>query len=325
VDRRTFLTGSAGLLAAPLAAQAQQAVKVARIGWLGVDPDGASHLRAAFLEGLRDLGYVEGRNLVVEFRYTGRTLERIPAVATELAALGLDVIVAGTTPNALAAKHATRSIPIVFAAASNPVASGLVTSLARPGGNVTGLSFLDPELVGKQLELLKQALPRISRVAVLWQPGERPETDMLKGAEVAARALGVRLHFVETGGPNDLDRAFSEATKARAGALAVVPTGMFLFERRRLVDLASSHRLPTVWPFREAVDVGGLMSYAPHLPDLFRRAATYVDKILKGARPGDLPVEQPTKFELVINLRTAKALGLTIPPAVLARADRVIE
>jgi putative ABC transport system substrate-binding protein len=227
VDRRAWLLGPIGLLVAPLAARAQQAVRVARIGWLGLDPTG-SHLRTAFLEGLRDLGYVEGRNLVVESRYTGGTLERIPAAATELAVLGLDVIVAGATPHALAAKHATRSIPIVFAAASDPVASGLVTSLARPGGNVTGLSFLSPELVGKHLELLKQALPGASLVAVLWQPGERPETNMLKGAEVAARALGVRLHFLEAGAPSDLDRAFSEATKARAGALAFVTSGMFL-------------------------------------------------------------------------------------------------
>ena len=188
------------LLAAPIAAQTQQAVKVARIGWLGLDPAGALHLRAAFLEGLRDLGYVEGRNLMVESRYTGGALERVPAVATELAALGLDVIVATNTPNALAAKHATRGTPIVFTAASDPVASGLVTSLARPGGNVTGLSFVSPELVGKHLELLKQVLPGVSRAAVLWQPGERPETDMLKGVDVAARALGVRLHFLEAGG-----------------------------------------------------------------------------------------------------------------------------
>jgi putative ABC transport system substrate-binding protein len=325
MDRRAFIAGSLGLLVAPFAAEAQQAAKVARIGWIGLDPAAGSNLRTAFFEGLRDLGYVEGRNLVVESRYTGGTLERIPAVATELAALGLDVIVAGATPHALAAKHATPSIPIVFAAASDPVASGLVTSLARPGGNVTGLSFLSPELVGKHLELLKQALPGVSRLAVLWQPGERPATDMLKGAEVAARALGARLHFLEAVGPNDLDRAFSEATKARAGALAVVTSGMFFIERRRLVDLASKHRLPALWPWREAVDAGGLMSYAPHLPDLFRRAATYVDKILKGAKPADLPIEQPTKFELVVNLKTAKALGLTIPQSVLLRADEVMQ
>jgi putative ABC transport system substrate-binding protein len=307
------------------AAEAQPAAKVARIGWLGLDPAGGLHLRAAFLEGLRDLGYVEGRNLVVEIRYTGATLERAPGAAAELAALDPDVIVAGTTPAALAAKQATRSIPIVFASASNPVASGLVVSLARPGGNATGLAFLSPELVGKHLDLLKQVLPGVSRVAVLWQPGERPVKDMLTGADVAARALGVRLHFVELRGPDDFDRAFSEVTRVRAGAVTCVPGSIFFVERQRLVDLAAKHRLPTVWPFREGVDAGGLMSYAPHLPDLFRRAATYVDKILKGARPGDLPVEQPTKFELVINLRTAKALGVTIPPSVLAGADQVIE
>jgi putative ABC transport system substrate-binding protein len=325
MDRRAWLLGPIGLLVAPLAAQAQQAVKVARIGYLGVDPDGGPHLRAAFFEGLRDLGYVEGRNLVVEFRCTGGSPERAPAAAAELAALEPDVILATTTPNALAAKHATRSIPIVFASASDPIASGLVINLARPGGNVTGLSFLNAELVGKHLELLKQALPGVSRVTVLWQPGERPEKDMLRGADGAARPLGLRLHFVEVPRPDDFDRAFSGATKARAGAVAFVTAGMFFAERRRLVDLAAKHRLPTIWPFREGVDAGGLMSYAPHLPDLYRRAATYVDRILKGAKPADLPVEQPTKFELVINLKTAKALGLTIPPTVLARADAVIQ
>ena len=206
--------------------------------------------------------------------------------------------------------------------------SGLVTSLARPGGNVTGLSIFAPELVGKCLEQLKQAVPGVSRVAVLWQPGglgERTEKDMLKGAEVAARALGVRLQFVEARGPADFDRAFSEMTRARAGALTVLPSNMFFNERRRLVDLAAKNRLPAVYPWREFVDAGGLMSYGPNLADLFRRAATYVDKILKGAKPADLPVEQPTKFELVINLKTAKALGLTIPPSLLARADQVIE
>ena len=232
------------------------------------------------------------------------------------------------TPAALAAKQATRTLPIVFAAAADPVGSGLVTSLARPGGNVTGLSILAPELVGKCLELLKQAVPGVSRVAVLWQPGalgERTDKDMLKGAEVAARALGVRLQFVEARGPADFDRAFSDMTRARAGALTVLASTMFVNERRRLVDLAAKNRLPAVYPWREFVDAGGLMSYGPNLADLFRRAATYVDKILKGAKPGDLPVEQPTKFELVINLKTAKALGLTIPPSLLQRADQVIE
>jgi putative tryptophan/tyrosine transport system substrate-binding protein len=237
-------------------------------------------------------------------------------------------VVGGGTPASLAAKQATRSLPIVFATAADPVTSGLVTSLARPGGNVTGLSNLAPELVGKCLELLKQAVPGVSRVAVLWQPGglgERTEQDMLKEADVAARALGVRLQFAEARGPADFDRAFSDMTGARAGALTVLTSAMFTNERRRLVDLAAKHRLPAVYTWREFVDAGGLMSYGPDLPDLFRRAATYVDKILKGAKPGDLPVEQPTKFELVINLKTAKALGLTIPPSVLERADEVIQ
>jgi putative ABC transport system substrate-binding protein len=208
------------------------------------------------------------------------------------------------------------------------VTSGLVASLARPGGNVTGLSVLSTELVGKWLELLKQAVPGVSRVAALWQPGamdERTDKEMLKGADVAARALGVRLQFVQARGPEDFDRAFSDMTRARAGALTVRPAPMFISERRRLVDLAAKNRLPAVYAWREFVDAGGLMAYGPNMTDLYRRAAIYVDKILKGAKPADLPVEQPTKFELVINLKTAKALGLTIPPSLLQRADQVIE
>jgi putative ABC transport system substrate-binding protein len=216
----------------------------------------------------------------------------------------------------------------VFPTAADPVTSGLVTSLARPGGNVTGLSAFSPELVGKRLELLKQAVPGVSRVAVLWQPGgqgERTDKDMLKRADVAARALGVRLQVVEVRGPADFDRAFSVMTKARAGALTVLPSNIFSNERRRLVDLAAKNRLPAVYPWREFVDAGGLMAYGANRADGYRRAATYVDKILKGAKPADLPVEQSTKFELVINLKTAKALGLTIPPSLLARADEVIQ
>jgi putative tryptophan/tyrosine transport system substrate-binding protein len=315
------------LLAAPLAAEAQQAA--ARLGWLGENPAANPHLRGAFLQGLRDLGYVEGRNVVIEYRNAEGKLERFPALAAELVALKVDVIVtAGGTLAALAAKQATRTLPIVFAAAADPVESGLVTSLARPGGNVTGLSVLAPELVGKCLEQLKQAVPGVSRVAVLWQPGgfgERTEKDMLNGAEVAARALGVRPQFVEARGPADFDRAFSEMTRARAGALTVFANAMFTIERRRLVDLAAKNRLPALYAFREYVDAGGLMAYGPHLADLYRRAATYVDRILKGAKPGDLPVEQPTKFELVVNLKTARTLGLTIPPSVLSRADQIIE
>ena len=265
---------------------------------------------------------------MIEYRDAEGKPERLPALAAELVALKVDVIVAPNTAQALAAKQATRTLPIVFAFVADPVASGLVTSLARPGGNVTGLSSLTPELVGKRLELLTQAVPGVSRVAVLWQPGaqgERTDKDMLKGADVAARALGVRLQFVEARGPADFDRAFSDMTRARAGALTVLGSTMFISERRRLVDLAAKNRLPAVYARREYVDAGGLMSYGPNLADLFRRAATYVDKILKGAKPADLPVEQPTKFELVINLKTAKALGLTIPQSLLGRADEVIQ
>jgi ABC-type uncharacterized transport system substrate-binding protein len=329
VDRRAFLAGSAALLAAPLAAGAQPAATVARVGWLGANRAAIPHLHEAFRQGLRDLGYVEGRNLAIEYRDAEGKLERLPARAAELVALKVDVIVAPTTPAALAAKEATRTLPIVFAGAADPVTSGLVTSLARPGGNVTGLSLLAPELVGKCLEKLKQAVPGISRVAVLWQPGamvEDTEKDMLKAAEVAARALGVRLQFVEARGPEDFDRAFSDMTRARAGALTVFSMTMFVLERRRLVDLAAKNRLPAVYVgLREFVDAGGLMAYGPNVADLYRRAATYVDKILKGAKPADLPVEQPTKFELAINLKTAKALGITIPQSLLRQADQVME
>jgi len=315
------------LLAAPLAAQ--QAAKIARIGYLTVDMAANPHVREAFLQGLRDLGYVEGRNVVIEYRDAEGKFERLPARVAELVALKVDVIVtAGGTLPALAAKQATKTIPIVFASAPDPVTDGLVTSLARPGGNVTGLSNLAAELVGKRLEQFKQAVPGVSRVAVLWQPGglgERTEKGMLKGAEVAARALGVRLQFVEARSPADFDRAFTEMTRARADALTVLPSTMLNTERRRLVDLAAKNRLPAVYPWRESVDAGGLMSYGPNLADLFRRAAIYVDKILKGAKPADLPVEQPTKFELVINLKTAKALGITVPHSLLLRADQVIE
>jgi putative ABC transport system substrate-binding protein len=320
IDRRAFLAGTgAVLLAAPLAAEAQQAAKVARIGYLvGASLSLSPHLHEAFRQGLRDLGYVEGRNVVMEYR----------DAAAELVALKVDVIVAGGTPLALAAKQATKTIPIVFATAADPVGSGLVTSLARPGGNLTGLSILAPELVGKRLEQLKQGVPGVSRVAVLWQPGghdERTDKDILKEAEVSARTLGVRLQFVEARGPADFDRAFSDMTRARVGALTVLTSVMFLNERRRLVDLAAKNRLPAVYSAREFVDDGGLMAYGPDRTDLYRRAAAYVDKILKGAKPADLPVEQPTKFELVFNLKTAKALGLTIPQSLLQRADEVIE
>jgi putative ABC transport system substrate-binding protein len=327
--RREFIGTLAGsLLTAPLAAEAQQAAKIARIGYLSLNLAANPRLREAFLQGLRDLGYVEGRNIVIEYRSAEGKQERLPALAAELIALKVDVLVAPGTLAALAAKQATRALPIVFAAAGDPVTDGLVTSLARPGGNVTGSANLHVDLVGKCLEQLKQAVPGVTRVAVLWQPGamgERTEKNMLKEAEVAARALAVRLQFAEARGPSDVDRVFSDMARARADALTVLPSAMFISERRRLVDLAAKNRLPAVYPSRDSVDAGGLMSYGPDLADVFRRAATYVDKILKGAKPADLPVEQPTKFELVINMKTAKALGLTIPPSLLGRADQVVQ
>src|SRR6185369_17278056 len=328
LQRRDFLIVAGALVAAPFAAEAQQAAKVARIGYvtpsLGDDP----HLLEAFRQGLRDLGYVEGRNLVIEYREAEGKADRLPALAAELVALRLDVIVAPITSAARAVKQATETIPVVFAVSADPVTDGLVTSLARPGGNVTGLSILAPQLVGKRLELLTQAVPGVNRVAVLRLPGalgERTDKYMLEEAEAAAQALGLRLQLVEARGPADIDRAFSDMTGARAGALTVLPSNMFLRERRRLVDLAAKNRLPAVYSGRAVVDAGGLMSYGPNIADNYRRAATYVHKILKGAKPGDLPVEQPVKLELIINLKPAKELGLVIPQSVLARADEVIQ
>ena len=316
------------LIGLQVAAEAQQAAMTARIGYLAANLTVSPHMNEAFRQGLRDHGYVDGRSVVTDYRSAEGKLERLPALAAELVALKVDVIVASDTPAAQAAKQATTTTPIVFAATGDPVTNGLVRSLARPGGNVTGLSLIAPELVGKRLEQLKRIAPGVRRVAVLWQPGGsggRTEDEALKEAEAAGRALGMRLQFVEARGPADFDRAFSDMTRARAGALTVIGSAMFANERRRLVELAARDRLPAVYGFREYVDAGGLMAYGPNVADLFRRAASYVDKILKGAKPADLPVEQPTKFELVINLKAAKALGLTIPQSVLARADQVIE
>ena len=329
MDRRDTVLALLAIGARPLAADAQQAAKVARIGYLSAGLTSEPQLRDAFVQGLRDLGYVEGRNVWIEYRSAEGKLERVPALAAELIALKVDAIfVAGGTRVTLTAMQATKTIPIVFANVGDPVESGLVTNLARPGGNVTGLSSLGPELVGKRLELLKQAVPGVDLVAVLWLPGalgERTDQEMLAGVELAARALGVRLQFFEARGPDEFAKAFSEMSVARVGALTVLPSNRFLREHRRLVELAGQTRVPAVYTSREFVDAGGLMSYGANSADLHRRAATYVDKILKGAKPGDLPVEQPTKFELVINLRTAQALGLTMPKAVLTHADEVIQ
>jgi putative ABC transport system substrate-binding protein len=332
MDRRAFLARTgAVLLAAPFAAEAQQAGKVARIGFLVTGSLESREARAildAFRQGLRERGYVEGQNIVIEYRSADGKIERLPGLAIELVRLKVDLIIAGNTPMARAAQQATTSIPIVGSVMGDPVGDGLVASLARPGGNITGLTFLGPELVPKRLGLLKEALPRVSRVAALWHPGsfgDRTIRDMLKETEAAARTLGVQLQLVEVRGPDDFDRAFSTMTKERTEALVQVPSTMLFNERRHIVALVTKHRLPSMFHAREFVELGGLISYGASITDLYRRAATYVDKILKGARPADLPVEQPTKFELVINLKTAKALGLTIPQSLLLRADEVIQ
>ena len=328
--RRFLLTSLAGALATPLAADAQPADKVVRVGYLATDLVASSPVRDAFVQGLRDVGRAEGRNLVMEYRDGRGKPEQFPTLAAELVATKVDVIVtSGGSAAALAAKGATRTLPIVFNGVGDPVADGLVRSLARPGGNATGLSLLGPDLVGKQMEMLKQAVPAISRVALLYKPDAAPDRTMkrfLKTADDTARALEVRLQLVEVRSPADFDRAFADMSTARADGLVVLATPVFAGQRHRIADLATKRRLPTSFLFREYVDAGGLVSYGPDLLDIARRTATYVDKILKGAKPADLPVEQPNKFELVINLKTAKALGLTIPPSLLARADhQVIE
>ena len=319
------------LSAVPLAGEAQQPTKIARIGYLVTGSLESPEKRVtldAFRQGLRERGYVEGQNILIEYRSAAGKLERFPTLASELARLKVDLIVAVNTPAARAAKQATTVIPIVTPVMGDPLRDGLVASLARPGGNITGLTFLGPELVVKRLDLLKQALPRVSRVAAIWHPGayaEHTTRTMLQEAEAGARTLGVQLQLVEVRGPDELDRAFSTMTRERAEAVFVFPSTILFNERRRIVDLAARHRLPAMYQAREFVELGGLIAYGASIPDLFRRSATHVDKILRGAKPADLPVEQPTKFELAVNLKTAKALGLTIPQPVLLQADQVLE
>ena len=285
-----------------------------------------ARLIEAFRQGLRDLGYVEGRNIVIEYRYADEKYERLPALAAELVRLKVDVIVSHGTPGPLAAKQATSAIPIVMTSAGDPVASGLVSSLARPGGNVTGLSLMVPELGGKRVQLLKEILPGLSRVAVLWNAANPYASLVVREMEIAATTLGVQLQSLVVRGPDDFEGALAAATTGRAGALTAVEDPLTITKRTQIVDFAAKSRLPAIYGVKEFVDAGGLMSYGAHLADLYRRAAaTYVDKILKGAKPADLPVQQPTKFEFVINLKTAKALGLTIPQSVLLRADEVIQ
>ena len=323
-----------GLLAAPLAVEAQQAVKVWKIAFLGSSLSAAPPFIQAFQQGLRELGYVEGQNIAIERRYSEGVSERLPDLAAELVRLKVDVIVVDACGAPInAASQATRTIPIVVAACNDDlVATGLISSLARPGGNITGLSELTPELGAKRLELLKGVAPKVRRVAVLWNPtsSERFSANFRfwssDWVEVrgAAQVLGMTLQSVEIRGPDDFDTAFSAMTRERADALIAFSDPSIVFHGRRIADLAAKSRLPAVYASREVVDAGGLMSYGPSISDMFRGAAVYVGKILKGAKPADLPMEQPTKFELVINLKTAKALGLTIPQSLLARADEVI-
>ena len=314
--------------ASPLSSRAQPAGKVARIGFLSVSSASAAASPSveAFGRGLSDLGYVEGQSVIVEYYWAEGQYERLPALAAKLVEHRVDVIVAPSTPAAVAAKKATKTVPIVFATVTDPVALGLVASLARPGGNATGLTIVQsPDIVSKQLEIFKEALPNLSRVAVLGNPTHLAHTLWTRGATAAAESLGVRLQFVETRRVGELESAFRAITRAQADGLLVLPDTMLWAERARLADLVAKSQLPAMFGFREHVEAGGLMAYGASIPDLIRRAATFVDKILKGAKPADLPVEQPIKFELVINLKTAKTLGVTIPPNLLLQADRVIE
>jgi ABC-type uncharacterized transport system substrate-binding protein len=328
MDRRTFLAGTgAVLLAAPVAAKAQQAGKMPRIGFLAPTTPTAFRPNAeAFRQGLGELGYVEGKTCVLELRYADGRPDRLPELARELVGLKLDVIVTAADPAIAAIKRETRATPIVMAFSGDPVGTGFVTSLAHPGGNITGLSGISPQLSGKRLELLKQVVPRLSRVAFLWNPDVRSSLLDYRETEATASSLRLELQSVEVSSAADLDRASSTMMRERPQGLIVSGSNPVVISNRAAVaGLALKNRLPSMSPTKEYVDVGGLMSYGPSLPAMFRQAATYVDKILKGAKPADLPVEQPTKFELVINLKTAKALGLTIPPSVLGRADEVIQ
>ena len=304
------------------AAEAQQPPKIPHIGLLrpGSPPD---PYVASFLRGLRELGYVEGQNIVIEYRWAEDRAERIPELTAELVRLKVDVIVTAGNTGGIAAKQATSTIPIVVPVLTDPIAAGLVPSLARPGGNLTGLSTLNPELSQKRMELLKETFPQVTRVAILWDA--RMALADREATEAVARALGLHLQVLEARSIDDLDGAFAAAKRARAGALNILASSLFFGNRARIVDLAAKTRLPAMYVHKGFVAAGGLMAYGPSIEDLFRRAAIYVDKILKGAKPAELPVEQPTKFELVVNLKTAKTLGLTIPRSVLLRADEVIQ
>jgi len=307
-------------------AQAQQQAKVAKIGWLGVS---SASRQAPSIEGFRRefraLGYVEGKSIAFEYRDAEGKPDRLPAVADELVRLKVDVIVTASTVGALAAKNATRTIPIVFYSAGDPVATGLVDSLARPGGNITGFTVISAVLAGKRLELLKETIPKLSRVAVLWNPQDPGSAQQWKESQIPARELSLQLHSMEVSSADKYDDAFKEAIKAHSAALAVTQSSLFIFNQKQIADLAVKTRLPAIYPRKDFVASGGLMSYGADQSESYTRAASIIDKILKGKKPADIPVEQPTKFELLINLKTAKALGLTIPSVVMMRAEKVIK
>jgi len=313
------------VLALSFSAEAQQQAKVAKIGYLGVRPAAPGSGHDIIRRMLRELGYIEGKNMAFEYRSAENNLDRLPAVADELVRLKVDVLVTSTTRSVLAARNATRTIPIVFFSVADPVASGLVDSLARPGGNITGVTNIQAVLAGKRLELLKETIPRLSRVGVLWDPQILGSEQEWKESQLPARELGLHLHSMEVSSADKFESAFKEAIKARSTALAVTQNPLTVSNEKRIADLATKNRLPAIYPRGDYVATGGLMSYGPDQAEAYRRVASMVDKILKGAKPGDLPVEQPTKFEFIINLKTAKQIGLTISPNVLARADRVIK
>jgi putative tryptophan/tyrosine transport system substrate-binding protein len=329
MERRTWIALMAGgLLAAPLAAEGQQVGKIPRIGFLSPSSPSDSRNRfrlGALQQGLRELGYVEGQNISIDSRWAEGKYERLPGLATELVRLKVDVIVTYAPPAIQAAREATATIPIVMGGVVDPVATGFVASLARPGGNITGLSLMAPELVGKQLEILKEMVPKVTRVAVLGNPANGGTAPQLRHAQGAARTLKLQLQPLEARGPNEIDSAFSAMTREGAGAVVVLVDSMFVDQRTRIADLAARRHLPSVYGLIDFAEAGGLMFYGANDADRFRRAASLVDKILRGAKPADLPIEQPTKFELVINLKTAKALGLTIPQSLLQRAGEVIQ
>jgi ABC-type uncharacterized transport system substrate-binding protein len=322
MNRRPFWLLTVLLLTSIHLAEAQQQAKVPKIGWLGVAVSGTRI--ELFRRELRELGYIEGKNIAIEVRSADDKLDRLPVLADELTRLKVDVLVVPSTSGALAAKNATRTIPIVFISSADPVTAGLVDSLPRPGGNITGFTTIGAVLAGKRLELLKEIVPNLSRVAVLWDSHDPTTAQQWKESQLPARELRLQLHSMEVSRADKYEDAFKEATKARSAALAVTHSAPFVSNQKRIADLATKNRLPAIYPRGDFVASGGLMSYGVDEAEPYRRAASMVDKIFKGTKPADIPVEQPTKFELIINLKTAKQIGLTIPPNVLARADRVI-